>query len=218
MRRDNLEQIVNVAVNQTLGRTVITAGTAFLSTLALYLFGGEVLKGLAFTMIVGIISGTYSTRVHRRRDRDHVAGAQARRQAPPAARRRASRPAPRSSAGRLATPGAHRRASPQFGPRRRPRRPSDRARPSPVSRAVRDTARRRAAGRHSGTDGVPAGLVDRPPADRRAPARLSGSRRRLHGDDPARIDSRRDVAVPGQDRPRSWRGCRRIPTRGGLRR
>ncbi len=61
MRRDNLEQIVNVAVNQTLGRTVITAGTAFLSTLALYLFGGEVLHGLAFTMLVGIVSGTYST-------------------------------------------------------------------------------------------------------------------------------------------------------------
>jgi preprotein translocase subunit SecF len=61
MRRDNLEHIVNVAVNQTLGRTVITAGTAFLSTLALYLFGGEVLEGLAFTMMVGIISGTYST-------------------------------------------------------------------------------------------------------------------------------------------------------------
>jgi preprotein translocase subunit SecF len=61
MRRDNLAQIVNVAVNQTLGRTVITAGTAFLSVLALYLFGGEVLHGLAFTMLVGIVSGTYST-------------------------------------------------------------------------------------------------------------------------------------------------------------
>jgi preprotein translocase subunit SecF len=61
MRRDNLEHIVNVAVNQTLGRTVITAGTTLLSVVALYLFGGEVLKGFAFTMIVGIISGTYST-------------------------------------------------------------------------------------------------------------------------------------------------------------
>jgi preprotein translocase subunit SecF len=61
MRRDNLEHIVNVAVNQTLGRTVITAGTTLLSVLALYLFGGEVLKGFAFTMLVGIISGTYST-------------------------------------------------------------------------------------------------------------------------------------------------------------
>jgi preprotein translocase subunit SecF len=61
MRRDNLAHIVNVAVNQTLGRTIITAGTALLSVLALYIFGGEVLKGLAFTMLVGIISGTYST-------------------------------------------------------------------------------------------------------------------------------------------------------------
>ena len=42
-------------------RTVITAGTTFLSVLALYLFGGEVLEGFAFTMLVGIISGTYST-------------------------------------------------------------------------------------------------------------------------------------------------------------
>jgi preprotein translocase subunit SecF len=61
MRRDNLSQIVNVAVNQTLGRTVITAGTTLLSVIALYFFGGEVLEGFAFTMLVGIISGTYST-------------------------------------------------------------------------------------------------------------------------------------------------------------
>src|SRR5918992_4405364 len=61
MRRDNLSRIVNVAVNQTLSRTFITAGTTLLSVTALYLFGGEVLKGFAFTMLVGIISGTYST-------------------------------------------------------------------------------------------------------------------------------------------------------------
>lgn len=61
MRRDNLEHIVNVAVNQTLARTIITAGTTLLSVIALYLFGGEVLRGFAFTMLVGIISGTYST-------------------------------------------------------------------------------------------------------------------------------------------------------------
>ena len=61
MRRDPLEKVVNTAVNQTLGRTVITAGTTFLSVLALYLFGGEVLHGFAFTMLVGIVSGTYST-------------------------------------------------------------------------------------------------------------------------------------------------------------
>ena len=61
MRRDSLSTIVNTAVNQTLSRTVITAGTTLLSVIALYLFGGEVLKGFAFTMLVGIISGTYST-------------------------------------------------------------------------------------------------------------------------------------------------------------
>jgi preprotein translocase subunit SecF len=60
-RRDSLETIVNRSVNQTLSRTVITAGTTFLSVLALYLFGGEVLEGFAFTMLVGIVSGTYST-------------------------------------------------------------------------------------------------------------------------------------------------------------
>jgi preprotein translocase subunit SecF len=60
-RRDDLEKIVNDSVNQTLGRTLITAGTTFLSVLALYLFGGEVLEGFAFTMLVGIVSGTYST-------------------------------------------------------------------------------------------------------------------------------------------------------------
>lgn len=60
-RREPLEKVVNTAVNQTLGRTVITAGTTFLSVLALFLFGGEVLHGFAFTMLVGIVSGTYST-------------------------------------------------------------------------------------------------------------------------------------------------------------
>ena len=61
MRRDSLDQVVNLSVNQTLGRTVITAGTTFLSVMSLFIFGGEVLRGFAFTMIVGIISGTYST-------------------------------------------------------------------------------------------------------------------------------------------------------------
>ncbi|BCS35584.1 protein translocase subunit SecF [Luteitalea sp. TBR-22] len=61
MRGASLESQVNTAVNQTLSRTIITAGTTFLSVLALYIFGGEVLEGFAFTMLVGIISGTYST-------------------------------------------------------------------------------------------------------------------------------------------------------------
>jgi preprotein translocase subunit SecF len=61
MRGASLENQVNTAVNQTLSRTIITAGTTFLSVLALYVFGGEVLEGFAFTMLVGIVSGTYST-------------------------------------------------------------------------------------------------------------------------------------------------------------
>jgi preprotein translocase subunit SecF len=61
MRRDSLDHVVNVSVNQTLSRTLITAGTTFLAVLSLFLFGGEVLRGFAFTMIVGIVSGTYST-------------------------------------------------------------------------------------------------------------------------------------------------------------
>ena len=42
-------------------RTIITAGTTFLAVLALFLFGGEVLEGMAFTLLVGIVTGTYST-------------------------------------------------------------------------------------------------------------------------------------------------------------
>jgi preprotein translocase subunit SecF len=61
LRRESLDTIVNQAVNQTLSRTIITAGTTFLAVVSLFLFGGEVLRGFAFTMLVGIVTGTYST-------------------------------------------------------------------------------------------------------------------------------------------------------------
>jgi preprotein translocase subunit SecF len=61
MRRDSLPKIINASVNQTLTRTIITSGTALLTSLALFFFGGEVLHGFAFTMIVGIVTGTYSS-------------------------------------------------------------------------------------------------------------------------------------------------------------
>jgi preprotein translocase subunit SecF len=61
MRRDNLDHVINVSINQTLGRTIITSGTALLTALALFFFGGEVLHGFAFTMVVGIVTGTYSS-------------------------------------------------------------------------------------------------------------------------------------------------------------
>ncbi len=60
-RRESLYDIVNRSVNQTMSRTIITGGTTFLAVLSLFLFGGEVLHGFAFTMLVGIVTGTYSS-------------------------------------------------------------------------------------------------------------------------------------------------------------
>jgi preprotein translocase subunit SecF len=60
-RKEPLAKIINDSVNQTLSRTIISSGTTFLTVLGLYLFGGEVLRGFGFTMVVGIIVGTYST-------------------------------------------------------------------------------------------------------------------------------------------------------------
>ncbi|HEX4346161.1 MAG TPA: protein translocase subunit SecF [Vicinamibacterales bacterium] len=61
MRRDSMNEVINSSVNQTLGRTVIVSGTVLLTAIALFVFGGEVLKGFAFTMIVGVVTGTYSS-------------------------------------------------------------------------------------------------------------------------------------------------------------
>jgi len=60
-RKERLGKVLNDSVNQTLTRTLISNGTTFLSVLGLYLFGGEVLRGFGFTMVVGIVVGTYST-------------------------------------------------------------------------------------------------------------------------------------------------------------
>jgi preprotein translocase subunit SecF len=59
-RREPLESAINTSLNQTLTRTVITSGTVFMAVLALYLFGGEVLRAFAFTMLAGTIATTYS--------------------------------------------------------------------------------------------------------------------------------------------------------------
>jgi preprotein translocase subunit SecF len=61
MRREKLSDIVNRSINQTLSRTILTAGLTFLTVLALYLFGGEVLKGFSFALVIGILIGTYSS-------------------------------------------------------------------------------------------------------------------------------------------------------------
>jgi preprotein translocase subunit SecF len=60
-RKDPLAKILNDSVNQTLTRTLISNGTTLLAVLGLFLFGGEVLRGFGFTMVVGILVGTYST-------------------------------------------------------------------------------------------------------------------------------------------------------------
>jgi len=60
-RREKLEKLTNDAVNETMSRTVITNGTAFLTILALVLFGGEVLKSFSWALLIGVVVGTYST-------------------------------------------------------------------------------------------------------------------------------------------------------------
>jgi preprotein translocase subunit SecF len=60
-RRESLESIINKAVNQTLSRTIMTSGLTFLTVIALFLFGGPVLHGFSFALVVGIIIGTYSS-------------------------------------------------------------------------------------------------------------------------------------------------------------
>jgi len=61
LRKHEFERILDTSINQTLGRTVITSGTTFLTVLALFLFGGEVINDFAFTMIIGVVTGTYSS-------------------------------------------------------------------------------------------------------------------------------------------------------------
>lgn len=61
LRKETLENIMNTSLNQCLGRTIITAGTVFLTLLALFLFGGEVINDFAFAMLIGSIEGVYST-------------------------------------------------------------------------------------------------------------------------------------------------------------
>jgi preprotein translocase subunit SecF len=61
LRREPLEAIINKSINQTLSRTILTSGLTFLTVVSLYLFGGAVINGFAFAMLVGIVIGTYSS-------------------------------------------------------------------------------------------------------------------------------------------------------------
>jgi preprotein translocase subunit SecF len=61
MRRESLAKIVNLSINQTLSRTILTSGLTFITVMSLFLFGGEVIHGFAFCLVVGILIGTYSS-------------------------------------------------------------------------------------------------------------------------------------------------------------
>ena len=59
--RGSFREVMNQALNQTLSRTIITSGTVFLASLSLYIFGGGAINDFAFTFLVGILTGTYSS-------------------------------------------------------------------------------------------------------------------------------------------------------------
>jgi preprotein translocase subunit SecF len=61
MRRQSLWEVINASINQTLRRTVLTSGLTFLAVLALFILGGEVLRGFAFVLVAGVVVGTYSS-------------------------------------------------------------------------------------------------------------------------------------------------------------
>jgi preprotein translocase SecF subunit len=61
MRRESFGTVVDVSINRTLSRTVITSGLTLSCVVALYLFGGEVIRDFALALLVGIVIGTYSS-------------------------------------------------------------------------------------------------------------------------------------------------------------
>lgn len=61
MRRSSLAEVINISINETLSRTILTTGTALLVLLALYFLGGPGLEPFAFTLIIGFLTGTYSS-------------------------------------------------------------------------------------------------------------------------------------------------------------
>lgn len=61
LRKGDTSEIMNTSINQTVSRTVITSGTTLLALIALFIFGGEVLRGFSFALIIGVVVGTYSS-------------------------------------------------------------------------------------------------------------------------------------------------------------
>jgi preprotein translocase subunit SecF len=61
LRRESYPNVINISINQTLSRTILTSGTTLLVVLVLYLFGGEVINDFAFALLIGVGIGTYSS-------------------------------------------------------------------------------------------------------------------------------------------------------------
>ena len=61
LRREKLESLMNISINQTLSRTILTSGLTLLTALALWLFGGPVLNTFSLALVIGIVIGTYSS-------------------------------------------------------------------------------------------------------------------------------------------------------------
>ena len=60
-RRSSLTELLNLSINQTLSRTVLTSGLTLVAVTCLFVFGGEVLRGFSFALVVGVLVGTYSS-------------------------------------------------------------------------------------------------------------------------------------------------------------
>jgi preprotein translocase SecF subunit len=60
-RRGSIQEIMNASINETLSRTLLTSGCTLLSVMALFLFGGAVLRDFAFAILIGVVVGTYSS-------------------------------------------------------------------------------------------------------------------------------------------------------------
>jgi len=61
LRKETIAELINVSINQTISRTILTSGTTLIVILCLYFLGGGVIKGFAFALLVGVVAGTYSS-------------------------------------------------------------------------------------------------------------------------------------------------------------
>lgn len=61
LRKETISDLINISINQTISRTILTSGTTLMVVLALYFLGGEVIRGFAFALLLGVLAGTYSS-------------------------------------------------------------------------------------------------------------------------------------------------------------